>query len=229
MALVAVRSGDLVAERDGWRCRRATEARAGIPAADVQALLSSGPPGAARPGVPDVHPATRAELLRRGPERGAPIDGRCPSSPPVRRGGAAGVAQGIPFAISQGVYRRFIRVATSASGRRFVVFVARDVDPTRARPERCRAELQRRFERLLRGRPAGFRRFAVRIGRRLLHSERRRQARGPQEGVFLFDLSVFEDRAGGGAEARARVRSGATGSSRRPPSGEPLGVRVSTG
>lgn len=103
-----------------------------------------------------------------------------------------------PVAIGQGIYRRFIRVATSASGRRFVVFVARDVDPTRARPERCRAELRRRFERLLRGRPARLRRFALRIGRLLLRSERRRQARGPQEGVFLFDLSVFEDRAGGG-------------------------------
>lgn len=115
------------------------------------------------------------------------------------------------FGLGDGVHRRYVRAATSASGRRFVIFAARDAQPTRPRPERCRAELRRRFARLLRGREARFRRFALRIGRRLLRDERRRQARGPQEGVFLFDRSLFEGRAGGGtggAGAREIRRSG---------------------
>lgn len=99
----------------------------------------------------------------------------------------------------QGVYRDYIRIATAASGHQFVIFVVRDADPTKPRPERCRTELRRRFSRQLEGRPAGFRRFALRALRRRLRGERQREARGPVEGVFVFDRSIFQGRSGGGA------------------------------
>lgn len=107
-------------------------------------------------------------------------------------------SKGFPSFGVQGIYRDYIRIATAASGHQFVIFVVRDADPTKPRPERCRAELRRRFSRQLEGRPAGFRRFALRALRRRLRGERQREARGPMEGVFVFDRSFFQGRSGGG-------------------------------
>ncbi len=103
-----------------------------------------------------------------------------------------------PFAFAEDIYRRYIRIATRASGHQLVIFVARDADPSEPRPERCRAELRRRFTRMVRGRPTAFRRYALRILRRLVRAQRRREGRAPLEGVFVFDRSIFQERVGGG-------------------------------
>jgi len=62
-----------------------------------------------------------------------------------------------------GLYRGHVRRARSATGRRFLVVPGRDINVIKPYPERCEAKVRRRFDRLLRGEQARFKRKARRV------------------------------------------------------------------
>jgi hypothetical protein len=116
-------------------------------------------------------PGTAAELGLLKPERGFP---------------------------AQGLYRRYARIATSSSGRRFEVFAAQNARFYTPRSAACISAFRRAFHRLTRGRPAAFRRVANRSLAQVIHDEWAGHAQGPTEGLFLFGYAPGRGGGGGG-------------------------------
>ena len=114
--------------------------------------------------------------------------------------------EGLPM---EGIYRGYVRVARSASGPDFLVVPARDIDTSKPRPTRCTAELRRRVGRLIRTKPARFKRRARRILRRVIRFGFSRPERKPVEGLYLFER--FKDglpASGGSTSVRELRRRG---------------------
>lgn len=107
---------------------------------------------------------------------------------------------------AQGLYRRQIRIATSASGRKLIVYAAQNVNRYEPRPERCSRALRRRYGERLRGRSAGF----VRAARRALEQVIRDEWAGPKpepaEGLFVLDFTGTGPGGGGGGVPVADIR-----------------------
>lgn len=88
---------------------------------------------------------------------------------------------------AQDIYRRYVRIARSASGRAFVIVPARNTSFYEPRPRRCIVELRRRFARLIAGRRMAFRRAARRELERIIRTEWAARDPGPVEGVTMLE------------------------------------------
>jgi len=111
--------------------------------------------------------------------------------------------KGLPM---EGIYRDYVRLARTAIGPDFLVVPARDVDTSKPRPAHCTAELRRRVERLIRAKPARFKRRARRILRRVVRSGFSRPERKPVEGLYLFERFKDGLPASGGSASVTELR-----------------------
>jgi hypothetical protein len=96
------------------------------------------------------------------------------------------------------IYRSYVRIARSASGRAFVIVPARNTSFYEPRPRRCIVELRRRFARLIAGHRTAFRRAARRELERIIRTEWAARDPGPVEGVTMLDYRP-EGGPGGGS------------------------------
>lgn len=94
------------------------------------------------------------------------------------------------FLPAEDIYRRHIRIASTAGDREVVIVAARNTNIFDLPPRRCVLKLRARFERRTADRPRRFRRQARRVLRLLVRSDRvtRKQLTGPREGVFLLTV-----------------------------------------
>lgn len=99
---------------------------------------------------------------------------------------------------AEGVYRKYVRIARSTSGRWYLVVAARNTNVYEPRPRRCAEALREGFGELIRDRSPRFRREARRVLEGVIRREWRAPDRGPREGVFLFDYRPDGGPRGGG-------------------------------
>ena len=125
------------------------------------------------------------------------------------------------FVSAEGVYRRYIRIARSASGRTYALVPARNDTWYEARPARCTTELRRLVTQRLEGRSRAFRRKADRRLNRLIRN--RWAPRPPEEleGLYFLAYSAENGFGGGGEAGVAEIRrTGSWGSSSSTAAGE---------
>lgn len=101
-----------------------------------------------------------------------------------------------PFASN--IYTQWIRVATATDGRQFVVFASQDRLRPKLPPRRCLALQNAELGRLLAGREAAVRRYALRLKRSLDRSEFPKGGFKPQEAIYFFTRSPSGGLGGGG-------------------------------
>lgn len=115
---------------------------------------------------------------------------------------------------AEGIYRAHLRIARSASGRRFLVVAARNTRFSAPRPQRCVDALRRRAARLVAREPGDVRRELRRVLAQVIRDEWAGPPTGPQEGVFLFDYGPGGS-GGGGVGVQYLRERGMFGSSGR--------------
>jgi hypothetical protein len=106
-----------------------------------------------------------------------------------------------------GLYRRYARIVTSASGRRQLVLPAQNAHSYQPRPQRCVDSLRRHMRALLRGRDAAFKRGTNRVLEQVIRDEWAGPAQGPTEGVFLFTYGSHGTGGGGGGADLTTLRT----------------------
>jgi hypothetical protein len=108
---------------------------------------------------------------------------------------------------AQGLYRRYARIVTSASGRRQLVLPAQNAHSYQPRPQRCVDSLRRHVDVLLRGHDAAFKRGTTRVLEQVIRDEWAGPAQGPTEGVFLFSFDGHGSGGGGGGADLETLRT----------------------
>ena len=154
------------------------------------------------PACREVLPYGRPSTFhRRRAEQSTALDGRR-----IAQAGSAGrlLADRLPFVVAQGIYRRYIRIARSASGRMFALVPARNVTSYEPRPARCRAELRTLVKRRVRSRRRAFRVSAERLLNRLIRDRWAPRSPASLEGIRFLDYSA-EHGIGGGSGADVGV------------------------
>jgi hypothetical protein len=99
---------------------------------------------------------------------------------------------------AQGLYRRYVRIARSASGRQALIVPAQNTRVYQPRPQRCIDALHRRVDTLLRGRDAAFKRATNRVLKQVIRDEWAGPAKGPAEGLYVFTHNPGSAGGGGG-------------------------------
>jgi hypothetical protein len=91
---------------------------------------------------------------------------------------------------AENIYRSAYRVATSASGRQYLIVAAQNTNLFKPRPPECVEAFRDRFERELEGRRAAFKRHARKALRQVIRDEWTGGANAgqPHEGLFMFDF-----------------------------------------
>ena len=108
---------------------------------------------------------------------------------------------------AQGLYRRYARIVTSASGRRQLVLPAQNARSYQPRPQRCVDSLRRHVRALLRGRDAAFKRGTNRVLEQVIRDEWAGPAVPPTEGIFLFTWDGHGTGGGGGGADLTTLRT----------------------
>jgi hypothetical protein len=107
---------------------------------------------------------------------------------------------------ADGVYRRYMRIATSASGRRILIYAAQNVHFYKPRPQRCIDALRRDYKTILEGRTKAFKRDADKVLEQVIGSEWGGKAQTPAEGLFMETYGSGPGGGGGGSDV-AYVRT----------------------
>src|SRR3954471_4385553 len=102
---------------------------------------------------------------------------------------------------AKGLYLRYARIVTSASGRRQLVLPAQNTHLYQPRSQRCVDSLRRHVRVLLRGRDAAFKRGRKRVLEQFIRDEWAGKPQRPSDGLFLFTYERGGSTGGGGGGA----------------------------